>query len=397
MNYIYTLIFLFLYSITTYAQVGIGTTNPQAALDISSDTKGGILIPRYSLSGNNDLSTVVNPQPLSSLPVSTLIYNITAVTGANALPQGFVYWNGTIWVPLTPSSMGGGDSNSWNLNGNSVGINNFLGTTNYQALNFRVNNRNVGLLHPGGGLALGMGAIANNNNSIAIGTSASASISNQAVAIGPEANASGFQSAAFGYKSSATTNSALAFGINSLASGQTSIALGGDSKASGLNSTAVGKGSSATSENSTALGNGAVANQRNAVVIGDVANANVGIGTSTPNINVKLDVNGDFKLGNKGTIQKNIISFSQGLNLGTIEPNGSVILTFNIPLNMQPATVAASLIVTPENSMPDNLSIAWTKLNGTQSIRVKLINTSAQTYNNPYNKFYITIIEFKEY
>ena len=52
-----------------YAQVGIGTTSPNASsiLDISS-TNSGLLIPRVALTGTNDITTIVYPA------ISLLVY-----------------------------------------------------------------------------------------------------------------------------------------------------------------------------------------------------------------------------------------------------------------------------------------------------------------------------------
>ena len=85
-----------------HSQVGIGTTTPRAALEVSETTGGGVLIPRYSLVANNDITTVTNPQG-TPLEIGTIVYNDTAVPGANALTEGFVFWNGATWQPLAPS------------------------------------------------------------------------------------------------------------------------------------------------------------------------------------------------------------------------------------------------------------------------------------------------------
>lgn len=75
------------------AQVGIGTTNPQGALDISS-INSGVLIPRVALTGPNDNTTVTIPSG-SGVEVSTLIYN----DGTGGLqPSGFYYWESSSWV-----------------------------------------------------------------------------------------------------------------------------------------------------------------------------------------------------------------------------------------------------------------------------------------------------------
>lgn len=69
MKYFFTILALLLLTATTYAQVGIGTTNPNtsAALDISSTTKG-FLPPRMT---TNDRNLIAIPEP------GLMIYNTT--------------------------------------------------------------------------------------------------------------------------------------------------------------------------------------------------------------------------------------------------------------------------------------------------------------------------------
>lgn len=86
------------------AQVGIETTTPEAALDIDS-ANNGVLIPRIALLGNNDTTTIVNPQG-GALATSTLVYNTTAIVGANAIAAGFVYWNGSVWAEVGAAPIG---------------------------------------------------------------------------------------------------------------------------------------------------------------------------------------------------------------------------------------------------------------------------------------------------
>ncbi len=129
-----------------HSQVGIGTTAPQGALDITSATNG-MLVPRVLLSAINVSAPVVNPQG-GALISGTLVWN-TATAGVfpnNVIP-GFYYWNGSIWISVT-----GAAANAWSLTGNG-GINggnittagtNFLGTTDAQNIDFRTNNNFVG-------------------------------------------------------------------------------------------------------------------------------------------------------------------------------------------------------------------------------------------------------------
>lgn len=129
MKKILLLLFVF-YSTFIVAQVGIGTTTPNGALDIVS-TNNGLLIPRVSLSATN-VATVVTPT------TSELVYNTnTSAAGPNQVTPGFYFWNGTLWVRIAT-----GNSNDWTLTGNAGTTpgTNFIGTTDPQDLRFRTNN-----------------------------------------------------------------------------------------------------------------------------------------------------------------------------------------------------------------------------------------------------------------
>lgn len=72
-------------------RVSVGTSNghPSAALNIYSNNKG-VLLPRVTLTGSNDITTIPNPAK------GLLVYN----TGDNDqfAISGFLYWNGTSWM-----------------------------------------------------------------------------------------------------------------------------------------------------------------------------------------------------------------------------------------------------------------------------------------------------------
>ncbi len=295
---IYFLVFLSAFTLGVQAQVGIGTTTPDASalLEVQSSSKG-LLIPRVTLQSTTDVTTITSPA------TGLLVYNTTA---HNDVLTGFYYWEGS-WKPLLAATSGG---TAWALGGNIASSGNFLGTTNYNPLNIKVNNTLAGKIHPNGGITLGINAAANDNNSLALGTSATATANVESVAIGPSSTSGGYRSTALGYGATAGANNTLAAGYTASASGFQSLALGMNSTASQNNTAAVGFGAtasayqasafgteaSASGQSATAIGYQASATQANSIILGSAANASnkVGIGTNTPD--ERLHVNGSFKL-----------------------------------------------------------------------------------------------------
>ena len=97
-KYLSTLFFLLLVT-PSFAQVGIGTTNPDdsSALDVTAPNKG-LLLPRVALSGTTDTTTIASPT------VSLMVYNTaTAGTSPNMIRPGYYYYTGTQWERLNTS------------------------------------------------------------------------------------------------------------------------------------------------------------------------------------------------------------------------------------------------------------------------------------------------------
>ncbi|WP_028377397.1 hypothetical protein [Leeuwenhoekiella sp. MAR_2009_132] len=93
------LLLLLTFSHALIAQVGIGTVDPEARLDIVS-TNSGILIPRVALTSINDVATIINPAG-GALAVSTLVYN----NGTGGLtPQGYYYWQNNQWNQIASTN-----------------------------------------------------------------------------------------------------------------------------------------------------------------------------------------------------------------------------------------------------------------------------------------------------
>jgi hypothetical protein len=128
------------------AQVGVGTTNPQAALDVAA-TNNGLLIPRVALSATN-VATILTPT------ISELVYNtFTSATGPNQVVLGFYYWNGTSWGLLQTATAVG----DWSKAGNSgtVATANFIGTTDAVDFVTRTNNTEKMRISATGNMGIG--------------------------------------------------------------------------------------------------------------------------------------------------------------------------------------------------------------------------------------------------
>ena len=129
---IYITSFLLIVITSLHAQVGIGTISPNASsmLDITS-TNSGLLIPRIPLVSATDLSIITSP--ITSL----LVYN------SGFAPNGYYYWNGSIWVQLAV-----GSNTDWSLTGNTgtSSATNFFGTTDDVDIVFKRFNVSAGYI-----------------------------------------------------------------------------------------------------------------------------------------------------------------------------------------------------------------------------------------------------------
>nr|WP_315027781.1 hypothetical protein [uncultured Chryseobacterium sp.] len=405
-----------------YAQVGIGLPNPDpsAMLHISSKNKG-VLLPSVALSSLTDNVTV--PTPADGL----LVWN----NGNGSLKEtGFYYWYASKWNRFSTNSADttrGDDGTGWNVTGTNVGnyggseTNLSLGTKTRDDLIFKVNSSTAGRLGVDNSVSLGLGANAGQNG-IAIGSSSSAfqgvsigsaaSVSaNEALAIGNKSSAGAFKSIAIGYNAQTSKNESTAIGNLSVAAGFQSLAVGYNAKTNtnsetalgyntvtnSENSTAVGSGANALGQYSTAIGYGATTSQANAIVLGN-NNVNVGIGTGAPNISAKLDVNGQFKMGEKGSVQKNQISFEvwPSVSINNIPPGKSATLDIQIPATLKPGSTRAAIVVSPAGDFAGNstFSISNPRMTSTSSITINLTNISGSVESLYSGHFYVMINEF---
>jgi len=252
----------------TNAQIGIGTSSPDPSsiLDVQSTAKG-FLAPRINLSSVTNSSIDGSNTNAAGL----MIYNTNAsVTGGSGV--GYYYWDGSTWTAMKASATGGGSGDGWQLDGNSISSGDFLGTTNYQALNLRVNNTQIGSFHPNGGISFGLGASSSVNQAFAIGENASAGNTSN-YAFGKGANASGSSAYAIGESSVSSQNKSYAIGTSSTASGTSSYAIGEGSASLATGSYAIGAGANSSATGSFAIGNQSISASNNTLALGNEAQA----------------------------------------------------------------------------------------------------------------------------
>jgi hypothetical protein len=353
-------------SATTYAQnVGINgtgaTPNSSAQLDLNtgntftSPNGRGLLIPNVALTGTGDNVTC------SAAPATSLFVYNTATAGAsptNVVP-GFYYWNGAKWV-----AFGGTGSLDWSLTGNAgttVGTN-FLGTTDNNDLEFKVNNIRSGLIDIADYQTFfGYGAGQNNtaagilNSFFGFGAGSGTTSGTGNTGIGYNSitsNLTGLNNTAIGVQSLnfTTGNSNVALGTNagySINSGTQNTALGfwamnngGANNLSGSDNTSAGALSGAalttgssntflgynsnlstgTFNNVTAIGANAYPGASNVLILGGISgvnggtSVNVGIGISAPTSLFHIvDAASAFTTGTLATITGNALTTGNGL------------------------------------------------------------------------------------
>ena len=300
------ILLLFLYSVVSIGQIGIGTTTPAATLDITAaslagTTVDGLLIPRVSR---------LRAQTMTGTPTSTILYVDDISTGTatgttvNVTTTGFYFFNGAVWEKL-----GSGISNNWSTIGNSglSGTTNFLGTTDGVDLAFRRSNAAAGKIGATS-TSFGVNALTSGvaTNNAAFGTNALAlSTGADNVALGNgtlSSNTTGIQNTGIGNAAlsinTGSANTAVGFQAlkaNAATSNNTAIGFQALSKNTASNNTAVGFQS--LSNSTSAVQNTAVGFQSSSTLTGS-RNTSVGFAAlqlnNTGNENTAV---GNFALG----------------------------------------------------------------------------------------------------
>ena len=291
---------LFIVTISIKAQVGIGTGSPNGSsmLEINATNKG-VLIPRVTLTGSTDATTIATPA------TSLLIYN-TATT-SDVVP-GYYYNSGTsgspVWIRLNTSSLVTGansgetirwnsSTSQWQITGTSaLGLGNGAGQTS----------------QGNSAVALGNGAGNSNQGSIAValgGYAGNMFQGDRAVALGSGA----------GYQFQSPNAIALGYGAGEAFQGNSAIALGNGAGSSnqGANAIAIGNNAGFSSQASNSIVLNASGNQLNAANSGFFVKPMRGTAAATAMYYNPATFEITY-LTSDARLKRNILTIEDGLN-----------------------------------------------------------------------------------
>jgi hypothetical protein len=242
--------------------------------------------------------------------------------------------------------------------------------------------------------AVGFQTTAFGDNSTAMGYLTTA-LGNYSTTMGYNTNATGIYSTAMGNNTTASANSSTAMGNNTIASGNVSTAMGLYNTSKAYASFTVGRFNDSISTSSTdtwvdtdpvfIIGNGTADNARkNALVV--LKNARTGINTSTPA--AILHVEGNAKLGIKGTVIDELIKVTRNKNVPNVPANSTITETFGVS-DAQPGS---TVYISPADALDDGLLIAYARVSVAGTVEVKFTNTTGLAINPAAMDFYITVI-----
>lgn len=283
----------------------------------------------YAITASNVTGTLPAAQltgPIASANLSGAYGAALTMTNPANVLSGTFTGNGANVANVNALTLGGlASSNFWKLGGNA-GANptngNFLGTTDNQPLEFKVNGLRAARIEPGANGAPNVIA-GSPENFVAPGVYGATIAGGSAAYLPVDANSvhadfgaipggvnntvSGYSAVAMGGYTTASGNYAIAMGASTTASGYGSTSMGSETSAAGDISTAMGAETSADGNYSLAAGRRAKARFNGCFVWADSTSADFastasnqfliratgGVGIGAANPNAQLHINGD--------------------------------------------------------------------------------------------------------
>lgn len=376
------------------------TTLIKSALLELSSTNQGLLFPRLSD------TVIINT---SSPPDGMVIYYTPT-------RQLMLRINGS-WQPLVSGTATA--ANAWLLTGNTVGTLRILGTLDNFDLPIYTNNAERMRISNGGNVAIGATSFDGTNPEKLLVNAGSTTSVNAIYAKGSINNyfQINIQNQGTGAKAStdivATANNGtettnfVDMGINGSGWQQSSQSPISTGLANDTYLLGAGQdmylANNNTTKNMIFLTGGTLASNE-AMRITSTGNIAMGITTTT----AKLDVNGTYKLGPKGTINKNQMSFAATISAGSIAAAQLVVLgigyvptaldlTYNIPTANAPTSTQATVAVSFGADLPANCSVAFARviLSGSvYQVKLRILNHGTVTATFAATPVYFTVTEF---
>ncbi|MDA9290018.1 fibronectin type III domain-containing protein [Polaribacter sp.] len=342
MKHFFTLLAAVVLTASTYAQVGIGTTTPDAssALDITSTTKG-LLIPRMTTAQRNLISSPVTGLMIHNTD-NGAIETYTATTDSwftLGMGQGASSSNTAVGINALNSNVvtdiSGVGNNAYGYNALQFNTSGFYNTANGAVA---LNNNTTGNSNTANGAgalqfnttgkantANGAGALNNNTEGIANTANGDGALFSNTSGFGNTANgqdalysnnegdyntANGQDALYSNNGSNNTANGKNALYQNTLGIDNTATGFGaGDANTTGSQNTFIGTAANVGSNNltnATAIGYGAIVNTSNTIQLGNslitdvitsgtITAGALGIGTTTPDASSALDITSTTK------------------------------------------------------------------------------------------------------
>lgn len=298
--------------------------------------------------------------------------------------------NGDLSTQAIPS---GGNGSGWSMSGNTIGNNDYLGTTNNKPLTLKVNNQDAGVIdgqdkntflgyqvsYSGGG-----------NNNIGIGNSAEVSgggSNSYNIAIGDQTQIQSSYSIAIGRNTNINQQYAISIGDQTQAQGNSAIVIGKSAYANSSNGITMGTSSQSQGTSSITIGHSAYSNGSNSLTIGTSSQAQ-GISSITLGHNSYTSGSNSIAIGggSSSTQAQGTNSISMGYRAYSSSTNSIAIGYHAQAQGSNCITIGTDFYNGTSNTVAiGNSSVNTTKLHGASSNSYALIvGTGSSNGNGAY-------------